>query len=291
MPRLSVITDEVTQSLRETVDFAHAFSLSAVELRSVEGVGPFDWDAALVQEMRRVFAGEGLAVCCLSLPFFKCDLADAAARAAQVNSLRRALEHANQLNCRLVRGFCFWRVPGDPLPKEAVAEAYQPILPLLKDAGVTMVIEADPSVNGHTARDLAALLGAIDSQQVRALWDGGNLLFADDGETPVEGYALLKPYMRHVHIKDAIRTREGAQAVRVGQGQAQIEEQLALLQKDGYDGFISLETHYRLHAELDEEQLRLPGGMAFSQGGLPASRESMQSLIKLCERVGLTCGK
>lgn len=291
MPRLSVITDEVSQSLREVVDFAHAFSLDAVELRSVGGRGPFAWDKAFVSEMARVFAGEGLEVCALSLPFFKCDLADDGARAEHMASLRRAMEHASRLNSRLLRGFCFWRTPGAPLPKEAVAEAYQPVIPRLRDAGMTMVIEADPAVHGHTARDMLALVTAIGDECVRVLWDGGNLLFADDGETPPEGYALLAPLVRHVHIKDAVRTPKGAEAVKVGAGEAQVAAQLRHLAADAYDGFLSLETHYRVNAALTEEQLRLPGGMQFSIGGLEASRESMEALVKLSKEVGLPCGK
>ena len=177
MIKLGVITDEVSQSLSEVVAFARQYGLSAVELRSVEGLGPFQWDDSLVARMAQVFREEGLAVCCLSLPFFKCALADTAVRAAHIETLARSLAHAGALGCGLVRGFCFWREARLSLPLCQIVEAYAPVLPLLRDAGITLVLESDPAVYGHTARDLAAILQAIDSPHVRALWDGGNLLF------------------------------------------------------------------------------------------------------------------
>lgn len=291
MMKRSVITDEVSQSIPDVLAFARSFSLDAVELRSVEGKGPFEFDKTLVETLRTEFVQAGFPVCCLSLPFYKCAIDDLVARQSHIESLKRSLEHADRLGCGLVRGFCFWRDPSAPLPVLQVAEAYQAAIPLLQDANVTLVIEADPSVNGHTARDLKALIEGIDSPAVQALWDGGNLLYAVDGETPVDGYRLLRPYIRHVHIKDAVRIPGGADAVKVGQGEGQIAQQLSLLLKDGYDGYLSLETHYRLTKEIDEALMRLPGGAAFSEGALEASTESMEAFTQLYKEAVASCGR
>ena len=43
MFQLGIITDEVSQNLKEVAAFCRDFDLSHVELRSVEGKGPFEW--------------------------------------------------------------------------------------------------------------------------------------------------------------------------------------------------------------------------------------------------------
>lgn len=286
MIKASVITDEVSQSLQEVLAFARRHALDGVELRSIEGMGAFDFDTRQVRSLASAFRGEGLAVCCLSLPLYKCGLDDVGARAEHEDKLKRAIEHAQLLGCSLLRGFCFWREPDLPLPLAGIAEAYHAVIPLLEGTGIRIVLEADPSVYGHTARDLLAIVRAIDSPAVRVLFDGGNLLFAPEGESPGDACRLLWPYIAHVHMKDAIRAGQAAQAVRIGTGEAQIREQLALLQAYGYDGFMSLETHYRLTKEIDDALMRLPGGYAFSDGALEASEESMAALLSLYKEVG-----
>lgn len=282
MLKRSVITDEVSQSIPVVLDFAKQFSLDALELRSVEDRGPFDYDDALVDRLAEAFGAAGLPVCALSLPLFKCDAEDLQTQATHLAALKAAIAHAKRLGCRLLRGFCFWRPQDGSLPMEAITRAYAQAIPLVAEADMRIVIESDPSVNGHTAHALATILAAIDSPYVRALWDGGNLLFAENGEAPVDAYALLKPWISHVHIKDARREAGGETvAVCVGTGQAQIAEQLALLRRDGYEDFLSLETHYRLTGVIDEGLMRLPGGNAFSEGALEASVESMTALDRL----------
>jgi len=284
---LSIITDEVSQQLEEIIRFCRQFDLKAVELRSVEGLGAFDFTPGLAQRMREQFGAAGIKVCSLSLPFYKCEYNDLQTRRQHLESLRRSLELAQILGVKIVRGFCFWRHEDAPLTEAALCEAYAPVLPLLADSGVVMGLEADPSVNGHTSAILAGYIRAIGSPSVRAVWDGGNLLFAPDGEVPVDGYALLKDLICHVHIKDAMKTADGEQAVRVGTGEANIAGQLRLLVRDGYQGYLSLETHYRLTSEINEETLRLPGGFSFSDGAAAASAESMVSLRQLMREAGI----
>lgn len=287
MIRFSVITDEVSQDLGDAIAFAKTFGLDGVELRSVWDTSIFDASHSDVLRMRSMLDTAGLSVCCLSLPFFKCDLEDAATRAEHLKKLETALEHAKMLGASFVRGFSFWEKAEGPTPYDRIAEAFAPALPLLQQAGVRMVLEFDPSVYAGTATKLAKLLTALNSPWVRAVWDGGNLMFRPDGETTALGYALLRPWMVHVHIKDAIREGQGAKAVRIGDGDSDVKGQLQWLAADQYDGWISLETHYRLNRTLDESQLRTPAGQAFSVDGLAASEESMERLIMIAKEAGI----
>ncbi|MNJ67137.1 hypothetical protein D3C77_632800 [compost metagenome] len=55
-----------------------------------------------------------------------------------------------------------------------------------------------------------------------------------------DAFKLLKPYIKYVHIKDAL---DDGSNVPAGMGAGRIEEVLANLKADGYEGFLSLEPH------------------------------------------------
>ena len=68
----------------------------------------------------------------------------------------------------------------------------------------------------------------------------------------------------------------------VGIGQIDWRAHLLALRQCGYQGMLSLETHWRLQ-KLDESLLHLPAGYSFSNGGEPASRVCLHNLRALVE--------
>jgi sugar phosphate isomerase/epimerase len=79
--------------------------------------------------------------------------------------------------------------------------------------------------------------------------------------------------MLHVHIKDARRdpATGAVSAVALGDGDVPLSAIFTRLGEDGYAGFTSLETHYRLSGPMSDDVTRLPRGAAFSAGGEEAS--------------------
>src|SRR4029077_4473022 len=55
-----------------------------------------------------------------------------------------------------------------------------------------------------------------------------------------DGYEALRPWLRYVHVKDALAD---GRVVVAGGGLARWPDLLARLRADGYDGFLSLEPH------------------------------------------------
>ncbi len=119
---------------------------------------------------------------------------------------------------------------------------------------------------------------------VGAIYDPGNDIYDPAGETPnPDGYEAIRPYLSHILIKDAVKTEGEPVCVKIGQGLVGYEALLPRLLKDGYDGYLSLETHYRVNQVLSEEQMRLPQGSSFSAGGMEATHESLLALRTLLE--------
>ncbi|MBR2353907.1 MAG: sugar phosphate isomerase/epimerase [Clostridia bacterium] len=281
---VGVITDEVSQSLAVAIEFCKQFGLTALELRSVDGVSPFDWTEAQVKDMKALCDEHGMQVVAISAPLFKCEIGDTDAVANHVASFERLCGFAKILDADLIRGFDFWEC-GASL--EDRAKKYAPIIELCEKYDVFCALEYDPSVHSSDPLKLSEMVNAINHKRIGALYDPGNGLYSDPSIVPYpQGYEALKDRLCHIHVKDAIAyaSPKGTEAVRVGEGQVDWHGLFTRLLRDGYDGYVMLETHYRKNVILTEEQLQRPGGYDFSDGAYDASLESMESLLQIIEQ-------
>ena len=95
----------------------------------------------------------------------------------------------------------------------------------------------------ETALELRNFLKDLNHPAVGVNFDPANMILYDKGE-PVEAVKILAPWIRHIHIKDAIRTsRPGTWGREVpwGEGQVGSEEFLNVLDEIGYDGALAIE--------------------------------------------------
>ena len=73
--------------------------------------------------------------------------------------------------------------------------------------------------------------------------------------------------------------------MRLGTGDIDYVGQLQALKRDGYQGYLSLETHWRMQHEIPREVVRQPQGSVFSAGGEEATRQCLASLRALLRQV------
>ena len=196
--RVGVITDEVSQSLACAIEFCKKFGLSALELRSVDGVSPFDWTEEQVREMKRLCDENGMQVVAISAPLFKCEISDREAIAYHVASFERLCRFAGILGTDLIRGFDFWDCGASV---EERAKEYAPIIALCEKYGVRCVLEYDPSVHSSDPVKLSETVRTINHPTVGALYDPGNGLFSDTSILPYpQGYEALSDRICHIQI-------------------------------------------------------------------------------------------
>ena len=74
--RLGVITDEVSQDFAVALDFAKAYGLDCVELRSAYEKGPFDYTEADILAIKALSDRYGIPVTAISSPMFKCEYSE-----------------------------------------------------------------------------------------------------------------------------------------------------------------------------------------------------------------------
>lgn len=289
MFKIAIITDEVSQDLATVISFASRFALEGLELRSLWEKGPFQFTSEEIGRIRKGAMGAGLRIPCVASPFFKCDYDDIPTGKAHMEGLKRCCDTAHLLGAGLIRGFSFWKKPGLALPQ--IAARFGPVAELLEKEGLTLVLEPDPAVSASNGRELGRLLALIGSPRVMALWDPGNIIFDREGEQPYpEGYEAVKPFLCHVHLKDARRKGGQPEAVLLGDGEVDLEGQFRRLAADGYSGWVSLEPHCRLDRALSQESLLLPGGEGFSHGGYQASGECAARFYRMLEQWGIARG-
>ena len=126
-----------------------------------------------------------------------------------------------------------------------------------KGKGVEIHLETHGDFN--TIENLMPVVEKVkDCPEFGILWDIGN---TDDtyGANWREIYNELKPYLKHLHIKDHVRKDGKTQYCLIGEGDIPIADIVATLQKDGYTGWYCLEWEKKWKPEIEEPEVAFPG--------------------------------
>ena len=281
MPRLGVITDEISE------DFDHALAVCAelgireIELRSAWSTNIAAMDDAMVDRLAAAIEAASVSVCSIASPFLKCHIGNgeettgrmhAAAetsRAEQWAILDRSLDLADRLNAPLVRTFSFWRVPATDAVREDLLETLTEATARVAARGKKLGLENEHACIIGTGEEAAWYLERIPDRTLGLIWDPGNEAALGSVPYPA-GYDAVKDRIHHIHVKDAGRIAEGTPFVKMGDGAIDYEGQFRQLVADGYDGVISIETHYRLDGQAE-----------------PATRACVAGTRDLARRAGL----
>lgn len=273
--KLAVIGDEVSQDLATVVETVAQLGFDGVEVRSIGDVPPHELTDAQLSEVRTAVTAAGLAVAGFAPPALKCrpPRTDDELTATR-GLLLRAGEQARLLGAPHLRMFSFYR-DGEPDPV-AAARAAARVLDGV-DPPVPLLVETGTRTNTPTVAHTLRFLDELGRDDIGVLWDPGNTVFGGAHDAPFPGeYELGAAVIRHVHVKDPDGT---AGYVRLGDGSLDWPAILDRLADDGYQGYVSLETHWRIGRTLSARERDDPWGVAFSRGGYAASVECMQQLL------------
>lgn len=285
MFRIGVITDEISQDFEEALRFSKEHGLECVELRSAWEKGPFEYtddDFAKIAELTRKYE---LPLVCISSPLFKCLYSDEAERKAHIEGLKRLLAHRDELGFKMIRCFDFYKEDGVTVAQ--IAEAFKEAIALCEAAGVTLVLESEPTTHSVNCSKIAETVNYINSPCLRALYEPGNNIFGEPYEVPFpDGYNAVKDIFCHVHIKDALLVDGKPEVVAIGSGVVDYEGMMREFIASGYEGALVLEPHYKPKGmALTEELMRNPKGSAFSAMGDIACGECITELNKILDKI------
>jgi sugar phosphate isomerase/epimerase len=278
--KVSVITDEIDNDLEHALDVMAEYGVRSAELRTVWDKNIADAPDEYIDRIKRIIDSRKVNIVGIASPFYKCDLPGTSGEGAsgplhdaiardfnqQMDILKRCIDIAHLLGTSFVRVFTFWNKIALTLEiEEKIIDAFKAPAELAKKEDVILLIENEHACLTGTGKQTARLLEKIDSPFVQAIWDPGNAFMAGENPFP-EGYEAIKRYTRHVHVKDAAgKNGEKAWQI-VGKGQCRWEEQIYALKRDGFEAYLSLETH------IDKPTKEA------------ASRECLESLIRLANQ-------
>ncbi len=269
--KLSVITDEISQDFEHALDVMLEYGVKGAELRGLWGTNIADLNSEQVARAKAALLERGMTATCLATPVFKCDLDEdtasiegpmhlARARnlSEQITLLRRCAALAHEFGTDLIRVFAFWRKRElTPQVEDRIVAAFDEPARVALEEGITLVLENEHACLLGTGAETGRVLSRIDSPQIRACWDPGNAFFAGEKAFP-DGYEEIKPFLAHVHVKDAVMDVDGKTPLWcvIGEGKIDYTAHFDALRRDGYKGWISLETHYIPQGGTPEEGSR-----------------------------------
>ncbi len=158
--------------------------------------------------------------------------------------LPASLDYANELGAHILLIFGFDRAGAPPgvMPDEAQA-CLLSAAERAQSAGIQLAIENEDGFWADTGLRTAEAIRAVNHPALGINWDPGNAFCAGDEPFP-GGYEHVRGLVRHVHFKDSMRSPDG-RVQQVVEGQIDWAGQIRALEEDGYEGYISIETHMR----------------------------------------------
>jgi sugar phosphate isomerase/epimerase len=281
--RVSAITDEISRSPGDAIDFAHRYGLQCLSLRDIpaalgaEKVPYYSLAPEALDQTAREFRDAGIRIAFLDTPFLKFDLPgtepkrskpeDPAAREkrlakdkalfdSRIEDLNQGIRASHAFDCPLVRIFTFTRIaePESIFPR--IADIISELALLADKEGIKLLIENETTQNAGTSAETAKLLKLLP-RNVGINWDSLNALPLGEKPYP-DGYeSLPKDRIWNVHVK--------------GKSLLDYPEHqdwpaiLNALDRDNFQGSLELETHI------------------FGEQQIAGSNASMKEILRLLE--------
>ncbi len=256
--RIAAITDEFTPDFEDAIASMTSVGMTGAELRMLWGKNIIDLSDEELERVIAIAQRRGVEILSIASPLLKCVLPDApsvderfqqdsfAAKhtfADQARLAARAFEIAERTRAGIIRVFSYWRTVEPEACFTRIVEALSRLAEQGAEHGVIIGIENEHACNIGTGAETARVLAAVNHPNLKVVWDPANTLVA--GESPMEGYAKLSiERIAHVHAKDCTVENHKATWLELGKGAIPWQEQIGSLARDGYAGWISLETHW-----------------------------------------------
>ena len=250
-------------TFQQVLENFHAYGVQGIEVRGIDGKMEADditWFAPDKQaETKALLKQYGLKIIGFGSSF---SFHDAVKVAQVIEKAKKTIDILERMEIPAMRVFGN-NIP-DPTKKaetvKRVADGICEVAAYGHQHGVDVNLEVHGDFN--TADTLGPIVEAFkQTPGAGILWD---IEHSDKtyGDNFMEFYAMIKPLLKHMHIKDYMRKKaDGAKdwtLVKVGDGEIPIVPILKQVIADGYDGYFSFEWEKKWHPEIDEPEIAFP---------------------------------
>jgi L-ribulose-5-phosphate 3-epimerase len=257
--RIAAITDEFTPDLEAALGGMADVGMTGAELRVVGGKNMIDLTDEEIDRVRASVEAHGMEVVALASPLLKCVLPDSPPLDSRVQHdvfgsphtfedqprlTKRAFEIAERLGTPIIRVFSYWRTTEPERTYDRLGEALLALADEASRRGVIIGLENEHACNVGTGEEASRVLAHLDHPALKLLWDPANASILGEKPFP-NGYQTLdKKRIAHVHAKDCFVKDYKPEWGPVGEMGIGWRGQIDALRRDGYDGWLSLETHW-----------------------------------------------
>jgi sugar phosphate isomerase/epimerase len=262
---IGVITNGISQDLEYACRALAAAGMQRAELQFVWDKEVGDHTADEIERIRKVRDAFGLSISCISrhvfagLPVMQTDPAGEPYR-RHLDGLRRCLQMARQLDCRLVRVMSFRKemiIFGSNGAEQWVAtdgswakllKLFELPVRLAEEEGLTLVVETGNNGMINSGALGRKLIDDLGTRHLKILWDIPNTLYCAEKPYP-DAYEEIREYIGHIHLKDCRVDipRATVTFCPLGQGDMApyLDDIFGALKRDDYRGSVSYESVYR----------------------------------------------
>jgi sugar phosphate isomerase/epimerase len=239
---------------------ARKLGYRGIELRAIAGsldlLSRPEFTTPQLTSTRTRFEEAEIEICCVdtSCTFHS---PDASERANQVGTALAHAELAAKLGAPLIRVFPDKIQPGAQREqtRDWIAESLRAVAERMPD-------DVDVALETHgdfaKAEAAAEIVDLATHPKVKLIWDIANSVAA--GDTIEQAGRVIKPYLAHIHLRDAKPVIESEHwlPVLAGKGRVSFAETLNTIRELHYDGYVSFEWEKYWRPEIEEPEVALP---------------------------------
>ena len=228
--------DETSPLIDEQIVAMKRNYLDGLEIRNVDNVNVADITIQKAREVRQKLEDQGLCVWSVGSPIGKIDIEKDDFQ-EHIEKFKHVLEITNELKAENIRLFSFY-MPENKKPEDyrnEVIERLGRLIDIAKDRGITLCHENEKGIYGDNVTRCLDIFKALP--QMKGIFDPAN--FVQCEEDTLKAWEVLHPYIKYLHIKDAMAN---GSIVPAGKGVGNIPQIIAAYQKMGGNE-ITMEPH------------------------------------------------
>ena len=240
--RLFAFADEASPMIDQQIEAMHRNGLNGLEIRNADRVNVSDLSLSKAREIRKKLDDAGLITWSIGSPIGKIDI-ETGDFYTHLERFRHTLDVAHTLGAENIRLFSFFIPQGkDPAPyKQEVIDRLGQFLELADGSGIDLCHENEKGIYGDMAVRCLELHQALP--RLKGIFDPAN--FIQCGQDTMEAWTLLQPYIKYMHIKDALSNGD---VVPAGKGEGNSPAILTQYRHQG--DALTLEPHLAVFAGL-----------------------------------------
>ncbi len=200
--RIFAFADEASPCVDHQIEAMKRNGLDGLEIRGVDGVNVSDITEAKAAEVRSKLDAAGLKTWAIGSPIGKIDIEKDDFQ-AHLEKFRHTLKIAKILGAENIRIFSFFMPKGanPSVYKEEVIRRLKIFVEIAKGTGVDLCHENEKEIYGDIASRCLEIHQAVP--ELKGVFDPAN--FVQCGQDTLEAWEMLRPYIKYMHIKDALQ--------------------------------------------------------------------------------------